>query len=98
MFREAFNKFWNNKFYYKVISCRLFLLIHTAMHESMNIKNPVIRIFCVSGWLVVQVSPGKWSYNLYEYPEEWVRDRIILLLMASRPVRPFRCREISGLP
>jgi len=31
-------KFWNNKFYYKVASCWLFLLIHTAMHGSMNIK------------------------------------------------------------
>ena len=35
---SAFNKFWNNKFYYKVASCWLFLLIHTTMHGSMNIK------------------------------------------------------------
>jgi len=34
----AFNKRWNNKFYYKVASCLLFLLIHTTMHGSMNIK------------------------------------------------------------
>jgi hypothetical protein len=34
----AFNKFWNNKFYYKVASYWLFILIHTAMHGSMNIK------------------------------------------------------------
>jgi len=34
----AFKKLWNNKFYYKVASCWLFLLIHTAMHGSMNIK------------------------------------------------------------
>jgi len=33
------NKFWNNKFYYKVASCWLFLLIRTTMHASMNIKN-----------------------------------------------------------
>jgi len=33
-----FNKFWNNKFYYKVASCWLFLLIYTTMHGSMNIK------------------------------------------------------------
>jgi len=26
--RLAFNKLWNNKFYYKVASCWLFLLIH----------------------------------------------------------------------
>jgi len=34
----AFNERWNNKFYYKVASCWLFLLSHTAMHGSMNIK------------------------------------------------------------
>jgi hypothetical protein len=34
---RAFNKFWN-KFYYKVASCWLYLLIHTTMHGSMNIK------------------------------------------------------------
>jgi len=35
----AFNERWNNKFYYKVASCWLFLLSHTTMHGSMNIKN-----------------------------------------------------------
>jgi hypothetical protein len=35
---SAFNKRWNNKFYYKLASCWLFLLIHTTMHGSMNIK------------------------------------------------------------
>ena len=35
----AFNKFWNNKFYYKFATCWLFLLIHTTMHEFMNIKS-----------------------------------------------------------
>jgi len=34
----AFNEQWNNKFYYKVASCWLFLLSHTTMHGSMNIK------------------------------------------------------------
>ena len=34
----AFNKRWNNKFYYKVASCWLFLLIHTTMHGSINSK------------------------------------------------------------
>jgi hypothetical protein len=35
---SAFNIFWNNKLYYKVASCPLFSLIHTAMHGSINIK------------------------------------------------------------
>ena len=34
----AFNKLWSNKFCHKVSSCWLFLLIHTTMHGSMNIK------------------------------------------------------------
>ena len=34
----AFNERWNNKFHYKVASCWLFLLSHTTMHGSMNIK------------------------------------------------------------
>jgi len=34
----GFNEWWNNKFYYKVAFCWLFLLIHTTMHGSMNIK------------------------------------------------------------
>jgi len=34
----AFNERWNNKFCYKVASCWLFLLNHTTIHGSMNIK------------------------------------------------------------
>jgi hypothetical protein len=34
---SAFNERWNNKFHYKVASCWLFLLSHTAMHGSMNV-------------------------------------------------------------
>jgi len=35
----AVNERWNNKFYYKVASCWLFILSHTTMHGSMNIKS-----------------------------------------------------------
>jgi len=34
----TFSKLWNNKFCYKIAPCWLFLLIHTTMHGSMNIK------------------------------------------------------------
>jgi len=34
----AFSERWIKKFYYKVASCWLFLLSHTTMHGSMNIK------------------------------------------------------------
>jgi hypothetical protein len=40
----AFNERWNNKFLYKVASCWLFLLSHTTMHESMNIKKS--KVYC----------------------------------------------------
>jgi len=46
----AFNERWNNRFYYKVASCWLFLLSHTTMHGSMNIKfslSPVWLLFAV---------------------------------------------------
>jgi hypothetical protein len=44
----AFNKWWNNKFYYKVASRWLFLLSHTTMHGSMNIKlKLVFAVYCV---------------------------------------------------
>ena len=46
----AFNKFWNNKFYYKVASCWLFLLIHTTMHGSMNIK------FKKELWIIISIN------------------------------------------
>ena len=44
----AFNERWNNKFYYNVASCWLFLLSHTAMHGSMNIKRFLTRFKCLS--------------------------------------------------
>jgi len=51
----AFNERWNNKFYYKFASCRLFLLIHTTMHGSTNIKfyNIVLAVFWT--WLSTSI-------------------------------------------
>ena len=40
----AFNEQWNNGFYYRVAFCWLFLLSHTAMHGSMNIKKNLYSI------------------------------------------------------
>ena len=42
----VFNERLNNKFYYKVASCWLFLLSHTTMHGSMNIK-PIPVVICL---------------------------------------------------
>jgi len=42
----AVNERWNNKFCYKVASCWLFLLSHTTMHGSMNIKFMSIACYC----------------------------------------------------
>ena len=43
----AFNERWDNEFYYKVASCWLFLLSHTTMHGSMNIKKNIIIMIMV---------------------------------------------------
>ena len=37
--------YWNYKFYYKVASCWLFLLSHTTMHGSVNIKSSNFLFF-----------------------------------------------------
>jgi len=51
---------WNNKFYYKVASCWLFLLSHTTMHGSMNIKLTniyfVYTVLSYSWWWTVDMS------------------------------------------
>ena len=45
---RAFNKFWNDKFYYKVVSCWLFLLIHirncqfTGAQPLVNTIRPLV--------------------------------------------------------
>jgi hypothetical protein len=49
----AFNKRWNNKFYYKVASSLLFLLIHTTIHGSMNIKFDLKYLLCQTRWTFV---------------------------------------------
>jgi hypothetical protein len=33
----------------------------TAKLGYFDQKNPIIRIFCISGWLVVPINPEKWS-------------------------------------
>ena len=54
----AFNERWDNKFYYKVAFCWLFLLSHTTMHGSIDIKLPA----CVA----IQINPVDtlWSYHI----------------------------------
>ena len=55
---SAFNKFWNNKFYYWIASCWLFLLLHTTMHGSMNTKSAV---------LILSVSSHRSSTTIHHY-------------------------------
>jgi hypothetical protein len=61
----AFNKLWNNKFYYKFASCWLFLLIHTAMHGSMNVK-PVLEVNAYKTKYMVMSGDRNagWSHNI----------------------------------
>ena len=51
----AVNERWNNKLCYKVASCWLFLLSHTTMHGSMNIKKKhcVTSNKCINTILII---------------------------------------------
>ena len=58
----AFNERWNNKFCYKVASCWLFLLNHTTMHGSINIKCWAVfkrRAIDLRNWCI-------WLVDLFE--------------------------------
>jgi hypothetical protein len=73
----VFNERWNNKFYYKVASCWLFLLSHTAMHGSMNIKRyksylhillPLLFKSCHS--IISSLSLSMWIHSKFNYASE----------------------------
>jgi hypothetical protein len=34
-------------------------------------KNPIIRIFCISGWLAVPNSPNKWRFTVLDSAGSW---------------------------
>ena len=71
----AFNERWNNKFCYKVASCWLFLLNHTMMHGTMNIKKNIyiyiyIYIYQSRGVGCV-ILCGNRCYCVYIMPDQW---------------------------
>jgi hypothetical protein len=39
----------------------------TADFGVFSKKNPIIRIFCISGWLAVPIIPDKWSCTVICY-------------------------------
>jgi len=65
----TFNERWNNKFCYKVAFCGLFLLNHTTMHGSVNIKWIINSVTCASCWNYI---PEYW------YTYLWYQLRCIL--------------------
>jgi len=56
------------KFYYKVASCWLFLLSHTAIHGSMNIK---FKIWWMLTYILTLVP------CLFHYFVQWIRSSVI---------------------
>jgi hypothetical protein len=58
---SAVNKLWNNKFYYKVASCWLFLLIHTTMHGSMNIKKKMNKDLLRASGVVTKCNSARFE-------------------------------------
>ena len=53
---------WNNKFRYKVASRWLFILSHTTMHGSMNIKKNTIKISLIIS-VEISICEGKKYVN-----------------------------------
>ena len=47
--------------YNKIAVCRIFSSTSNRQCSLFSKKNPIIRIFCISGWLAVQINPDKWS-------------------------------------
>jgi hypothetical protein len=73
----AFNERWNNKFYYKVASCWLFLQSHTTMHGSTNIKFK--NGLCWYPWHCLHFAFQKQFWRFYM--EFWGSQPPILALM-----------------
>jgi hypothetical protein len=63
----AFNESWNNKFYYKVAFCWLFLLSHTTMHGSMNIKSISLFPFRSDRFII------RWTKGIEERPNVTIK-------------------------
>jgi hypothetical protein len=52
-------------------------------------KNPIIHIFCTSGWLAIPVNPNKWSYTVFHLTNNiWWRVK-----SGSAPLRSFPHRH-----
>ena len=79
---SAFNERWNNKFCYKVASCWLFLLNHTTMHGSMNIKDKIMKGYFMLVNLYLVLLPSRPSSFVY-IPVSLSELLKLLLLMIS---------------
>ena len=40
---------------------------YVCHYSLFSEKNPIIRIFCISGWLAVLINPDLWSSAVYVY-------------------------------
>ena len=78
----AFNERWNNKFCYKVASCWLFLLNHTTVHGSMNIKDKIMKGYFMLVNLYLVLLPSRPSSFVY-IPVSLSELLKLLLLMIS---------------
>jgi hypothetical protein len=79
----AFNERWNNKFYYKVASCWLFLLNHTAIHGCMNIKFKN-EIFLHLKWSVMKKEISTKLIGAIKYPYlSYVYSTMIVIWLAE---------------
>jgi len=52
-------------------------------------KNPIIRIFHLSGWLAVPINPDKWSYTVFVNPNTASKNNYQSEMSASLPIGKF---------
>jgi hypothetical protein len=87
---RAFNERWNNTFYYKTASCWLFLLSHTAMHGSMNIKyitklitpQSIVLKQRIKSAVVVEMEISQSSQNVTSCYQRPVQFNVFVLLLS----------------
>ena len=49
----------------KTAVSRIFFPTANSQCSLYSKKNPIIQIFCISGWLAVPINLGKWSSTVY---------------------------------
>ena len=82
----------------KIAICRILFSTSNCQCSLFSKKNPVIRIFYISGWHAVPINPDKWSYTVLISTTHWVFPDSNQNNMRFWVSRVAKCRPILTLP